>query len=269
MTRAIYRNSAGDMDEATAILRQVAELLPAGHPLRPGTLSDLSTALRTRFSATGELADLTAAVAAIREAVDSAPAGHPQRGMWLVNLCGALRDRYDLTENPADAAEAVEVGRRMLAEVPDGHSVRAMAFYTFGNALLARSDLEPGDDLDAAISAFRQAVAAAPDGSPALAGFRARLGSTLGLRFELTGHQDDLDEAMAAAGRRSGKRETAPTAETRYSTSGSRCSPAMSRARRLTTLQRPSGYSGRRSKRSQPAEVTVRCTKRSSAGPCG
>src|SRR5665811_889504 len=80
-----------------------------------------------------------------------------------------------------------------------------------GGALQTRSG-RTGDqaDLDEAVTAGRDAVAASPADHPDRAAMLSNLGVALRTRFERTGSQADLDEAVTA-GRDAAAVEVAPT----------------------------------------------------------
>jgi tetratricopeptide (TPR) repeat protein len=61
--------------------------------------------------------------------------------------------------------------------------------------------LGQGADLDAAIEAFRKALAVAREGSPDWAKWQANLGGALIRRFEALGQVADLDAAIEAYGK--------------------------------------------------------------------
>ena len=65
---------------------------PADHPNRARYLSNLGSALQTRFERTGALADLDAAIEAGQAAVDATPAGHPDRADVPVQPRGRAAD---------------------------------------------------------------------------------------------------------------------------------------------------------------------------------
>ena len=89
-----------------------ATATPADHPDRAGRLSNLGTALQTRFERTGATADLDAAIDRLPEAVDATPADHPDRGMYLSNLGTALQTRFDRTGAAADLDAAITAGSK-------------------------------------------------------------------------------------------------------------------------------------------------------------
>jgi hypothetical protein len=67
------------VDQAIAIGQEAVDATPAGHPDRPGMLSNLGLALGARFERTGQQADVDQEITFFREAADATPVGHPER----------------------------------------------------------------------------------------------------------------------------------------------------------------------------------------------
>src|SRR5215467_8987469 len=81
--------STGDqaaLNAAIDLLRQAVAASPADYPGRAGLLSNLGTALQTRFEWTGDRADMDAAIDLFRQAVAASPADYPGRVGYLSNL---------------------------------------------------------------------------------------------------------------------------------------------------------------------------------------
>ena len=70
---------------------------PDDHPGRAMYLSNLGSALQTRFERTGGRPDLDAAVDVGRDAVAATPDDHPDRAGYLSNLGSALQTRFERT----------------------------------------------------------------------------------------------------------------------------------------------------------------------------
>jgi tetratricopeptide (TPR) repeat protein len=118
----------------------------------------------------------------------------PHRARRLANRSIILQFQFRATGDPVHLDEAVTAARQAVEATPTGHHRRAMLI-AFGQALRLRS---AAGDLDPAITAFEQAVAAADPDYPsgvALSG----LSGALTARYERDSDPDDLDTAVTAA----------------------------------------------------------------------
>ncbi|MFH8926423.1 hypothetical protein ACH4D4_05155 [Streptomyces pristinaespiralis] len=196
----------------------------------------LSYLLRVRYSRTGERADIDQAVTHGRAAVafhGTAPAELPR---WRSDLSAALRERSESTGSLADIDEAIEQGR-MAAESGEtdgvGHHGTAVLqrFQSLGRlddlhraVLLARAAVTSGEtddgaalsnlgaclaqrheemgtseDLDAAITAFEEAVGRTEPHHQARPNRLINLALGLCERYGRTGDEADFRAADAAA----------------------------------------------------------------------
>jgi tetratricopeptide (TPR) repeat protein len=229
VSHAELHNEAIDMLDAVEVTGDLAELDQAIWLLvsafisapeevdRARHLSVLGTARLDRYWMTGRLADLDNAVAAHRRAVavdvrDAADgAGHQ------ANLSAALLARYENTGRVPDLDEAVKAARTATAiarraseqEQPGGTGPdRALAIRRarqtsqsgLAGALLRRYLYgRVQADLDQAIVAGREAVAALLPGDPAGPGLQANLANLVLERFTRLWRLADLTEAMTIA----------------------------------------------------------------------
>jgi tetratricopeptide (TPR) repeat protein len=169
-TRFRYTGNAGDLDRAVEAGGVAVAALPAGHPGRAAALTNLALARHVRALRRDVAADLDRAIEELSEAVELTPDGDPDRAGRLSNLCDALLSRTD-REGPEaddDVRAAVKMGRAAV-RAGAGHRDRARYLSNLGNALLA------AHDLDAAVAAHEEAVAACPPGVPILASCLANL----------------------------------------------------------------------------------------------
>lgn len=168
------------LEEAISYLREALDALPDGHPARPGCLSNLGLALKTRFQAPGGTEDhLIEGITALQLALDLLPDGHPGRSGVQNNLATLLQERHrltaadaivehakdqttqrvlrergdevpahlaDLSPDPpvdlADADQAVRLARTMLETAPPGHPDRTRRLVALGGALRSRFSYE-------------------------------------------------------------------------------------------------------------------------------
>jgi tetratricopeptide (TPR) repeat protein len=184
--------SAGDLDEAITIGRQLVHLSTAGTSQWAMYQANLAVDLHSRYTATGSLKDLDGAIEAWRASVSGAHVDPSRRVRRLNDLGVALSHRHSRTQNAADLEEAIQIDHQVLEmDGPDsanlaknlanlGVDLRAKYMHTTANA-----------DLDEAIRVFRAAVEALPDGEP---GKPERM-SDLSVLLSRTGEPADLAES--------------------------------------------------------------------------
>ena len=134
-------------------------------------LSNLGLALQARFERTGDLADLDAAITARPAGGDATPAGHPDRASDAVQP----RRRPDSPVRADRETGPTWTTRSTLPAGGGGHPARPprpRRAAVQPRRRPARRFERTGDlaDLDAAITAGRQAVAASPADHPDRAG---------------------------------------------------------------------------------------------------
>jgi tetratricopeptide (TPR) repeat protein len=138
-------------------------------------LSNLGSALRTRFERTGRLADLDQAIQAAQNAIAATPTDHPYRAGYLSNLGSALQARFERTGRLADLDQAIQAAQDAIAATPTDHPDRAAMLSNLGVALQTRFERTGGlVDLDHAQVAYTAAL----EHPTAAALLRARAGRT-------------------------------------------------------------------------------------------
>jgi hypothetical protein len=95
--------------------REALAATPPGDPERAYNLSNLGTALWTRFTVTGEPDDLYEAIDCGRLAAAAAQPGDPARPAMLCNLGVALLTRFELEDVESDLKSAIATLREALA----------------------------------------------------------------------------------------------------------------------------------------------------------
>ncbi|GAB7186769.1 hypothetical protein ATKI12_6600 [Kitasatospora sp. Ki12] len=196
LAHALTSTDPHSITATVELWQQILAATSADHPDRVGRLSNLGSALCTRFVRTGALADLDEAVRLCQEAVAATPADHPDLASMLSNLGGVLQSRFVRTGALADLDEAVRLCQEAVAATPADHPDRAGRLSNIGAALQTRF-VRTGAlaDLDKAITTLQEAVATGAH-HPNRASMLSNLGNALRTRFERTGALADLDEAV-------------------------------------------------------------------------
>ena len=199
MTRFEHAGTLADLDAAIEAGQASADATPAGHIDRPGRLSNLGNALRSRSERTGAQADLDAAIQAHQSALDATPADYPHRAGLLSNLGVAFDARFERSGRLADLDAAVQAGRAAVDAATANDPHRTMYLSNLGNTLRSRFERTGVQaDLDAAIQAHQSALDATPTDYPDRAWHLSSFATALVARFERSGRLADLDAAIQA-----------------------------------------------------------------------
>jgi hypothetical protein len=232
VSHAELHNEAIDMLDAVELTQDRAELdqaiwliasafLAARHDVdRARHLSLLGTAWLDRFWITGRTADLDNSVAAHRRAVAVRVPDPADQAGHQANLGAALLARYERTGSVPDLDDAVTAARTAtrIAGAVSGQDRPAWSFEPGQDRAMAirraRQTSQSGlasallrrylygrvqADLDEAIVAGREAVAAAPAGDLGRPALQANLANLILERFTRLWQLDDLTEAVAIA----------------------------------------------------------------------
>lgn len=158
VVRADAFNSPDDLDRAITSLRTAVNVPGLSADKAAECWSDLAGAWRDKFARTGDPAILTNAVDALRESVRSSTPGTRLAGINRINLAGAMRTHAGQVGDLAELDESIEELRSAAVELaPDDYHLQ----HNFGRTYLERHKLTgAGDDLTAAVSALRAALAA-------------------------------------------------------------------------------------------------------------
>ncbi|MFC8125800.1 CHAT domain-containing protein [Streptomyces sp. NPDC057302] len=193
--------NGADLVEALRLLRLAEPLMPAGHPERPVTLSDLGMVLSSSYQRTGDRAELNDAVQALRESVELTAAGHEMLGVRLLNLGMALGLRHQLTEDGADLRES-QACKRRAAELPglgDAHRATLLGSTAISRMTGLGRAADPAAQLDEAIGLFREALALTPADDPKMPRRRHNLSMALMTRCRTAHRLGDAREARTLA----------------------------------------------------------------------
>ena len=85
-TRFECHGELSDLEAAISRYRDAVDLIPHGHPDKPGLLTNLSSSFKTRFERHGEMSDLEHAISMLREADGLTPHCHPIKPTFLISL---------------------------------------------------------------------------------------------------------------------------------------------------------------------------------------
>ncbi len=209
--RYIHTGDLADLDAAIAASQQAVQTVPSGSPNRPTFLNNLGRGLYKRYTRTGEMADLEAAISASQQAVQATPPDSPDRHIYLNSLDIVLRERYKRTGDQTDLESPITTPQQAVQVTPSTSSNQPRYLNRLGRELVERykstgevADLEADKrtrnqaDLEAAISAFQQAVEAASPDSPDQPLPLINLGRGLVNRYKSTGEVADLEAAISA-----------------------------------------------------------------------
>ena len=195
--RAERTGDLAGFDEVLALLEEVLQLTPDGHPNKPNRLAALGSATFARFREDpSDLARLDDGISALHEGGRLVPAGHAERGRILSNLGGLLDSRFEHTNDRQTLDEATSVHREALEATPTGHSERGNRLSNLVISLVHQSRAGEDDSvLDEAFLLCQEALQAMPTGESRRSMTLQALGAAYAQRYSLTG-----DAAAATAG---------------------------------------------------------------------
>ena len=172
-------------------------LRPALHSRRSDSLSNLASALFTRFEQVGQLVDLEEAISLFMESLMLRPASHPRRSDSLTNLASAIKTRFEQTGQLVDLDEAISLHRESLVLCPAPHPHRSASLSNLASAVLTRFD-QTGQlvDLEEAISLYGESLTLRPAPHPGRSDSLNNLASAVFTQFEQTGQLVDLEETI-------------------------------------------------------------------------
>ncbi|MFJ7325102.1 CHAT domain-containing protein [Streptomyces cyaneofuscatus] len=199
LRRAVAVGDGVALAEAVRRFTEALRLMPTEHRERPGYLSDLGTALRTRYEQTGDREALESAIAHLREAVRTATSAEPARAMFLSNLGAALLNRYALLGSREDLAEALAMSRQAVGMTSPEDSDYAKRLSNLGGILVQLSGLEGEPTAaDEAMDVLQRAVDAAAPSDPIRQRYLVNLAGALAMRGSRSADLADLDRAISA-----------------------------------------------------------------------
>ncbi|MBA6434600.1 CHAT domain-containing protein [Streptomyces sp. GMR22] len=194
--RAQFREAQDNDDDAVALnrsvdlLRRAVAVAGSDHPDYAQCLTNLGSALLTRFERAKLPADLSESIEFCRAAVGVSRPDEPARAIYLSNLGNALLTRFEHLASEADLDAAIEAGQAAVTGWPD-HPDHAAMVSNLDLALRTRAAFgDQAAGLDRRVEEARIG-SSAPDGPDA-----AELSELLLARFERAGDPADLDEAI-------------------------------------------------------------------------
>jgi hypothetical protein len=194
--RARRPGHMADVTPAADRLAQTAELLPAGHVLRPAILYYLGMMLGLRGVHRLHPPDLAAGIAALTEALGQMPEGHPLRGEILGMLGAALVSsvQFDLPGLPVDKVIAILAEARSIPQ-PDP-ARRAAYLYSYGCALHIRAVRDGArEDYRAAADMLKEAAGLVPKEHRLYSSMLFALAGMLADQYSYLGNLEALDAA--------------------------------------------------------------------------
>lgn len=181
-----------DLRQSADCARRAARLLGATSPDAAAIRTNCAVALRTSYEHNGRLADLTLAVQLLNDAVLAAtPSSLPT---CLGQLAATLRTRFEATGNRADLRRALET---VITLQSCGLTITKAGSATISACWLTAYETSGDkDQLDAAVGWARTALTRRTRTSDVHAAALTTLANALLSRFELTGEEQDLKEAL-------------------------------------------------------------------------
>lgn len=198
---------APDLDEAIDCYRRAVAEATNDHE-RAMFLTNLSSALQSDFTKTGNPASLDESVDANQRALAALPADTPYQAAIHANLGRALLGRFGRHGEQPDLDQAIGHAQQAVRLLgPRDEHVREVR-QILGRALRSRFEwLRDPADLDAAIEQFRLVAKGVPADHAQYSGYVAGLSSALLVRFGESGDMADFSESAAWARRESGSDE--------------------------------------------------------------
>jgi CHAT domain len=192
------------VDTAIAACRSAVAVLSSDHIAPDGGLHGrilrcLCVAQTARYNRTGAETDLDELINVRRQAVDLVPADDPLRGDLLRMLAAGRLLRFQQLRDVADLEEMIKVGRRAAeAGLDEGRSALLYSNLCFGlhYRYLLRGVAR---DISDAVEYGRLAVQNAGPDHPFRSGCLANYSAALLRRFELLGHEADLEAGRTSA----------------------------------------------------------------------
>ncbi|MEV6393541.1 CHAT domain-containing protein [Streptomyces sp. NPDC051907] len=182
---------------AVALWRRVLDVADFDSRRRSTTLSNLGTALQTRYGNGGTAEDLDEAIGCFRQALSTMGPDDPATPLIRSNLLSAVNARFSRHASQGDLDEMIRLYRQSIAAARpdhpqwwDWHADLAMALVALWEFTGTRTDLEEG------VTKFREVVNGASAGHPRLTDWRSLLGMGLEARFRIAGDWADIDEAI-------------------------------------------------------------------------
>jgi CHAT domain-containing protein len=196
LDRYTWSKDASDLDRAVLHLRHLTELADPQFRDWPAYADHAAAALQRRFEAKGDSADMDAAVE-LSEAAADAARSHPDRVRLLANLAQALWQQALGKENHDELTRAINLMDRLLGEPNTAPEIRPGLLGNLSGMLLDRYERTGAlRDLDRAVEAGQDAVAATARNDSGWAGRCHNLAVALRTRHIRYGRADDLNEAI-------------------------------------------------------------------------
>jgi hypothetical protein len=191
---------------AVAFGRNAMRRTVPGQSAHARSMAFLNAAQRRLFEHGGDLAVLEDAVSTARSEAARVPLDDPDRFLYDYSLAESLRMLFERTGELAVLRESVDLGRRVLRSKPDGTDQRYIFLQNHSNSARVlhqfTNDPELLDEAIAAGAAAVELVVSEESVADSLvASALANHAVLIQARFDRTGDQTTLNEAIAAARR--------------------------------------------------------------------
>ncbi|KIK76668.1 hypothetical protein PAXRUDRAFT_835271 [Paxillus rubicundulus Ve08.2h10] len=192
-------NSMGNIADLNLSVEHCASALQLCAPSprkRPELLSLYSNALLARFRAKGDVKDLDLSVSVCKDSLASLSQKQASYSWAVANLTPVLLEHFNQTANVDDIQIIINHCDSALASAPPAQTAfalqvtRAKAFYE----RFQYGGVKP--DIDIAVEPLRELVKAIPQGHVEHVPAHIAFATALQIRFQLTTHRNDLDEAI-------------------------------------------------------------------------
>lgn len=193
-----------DRDNLDAAIEVFHRMVALSQPtdLDQGRWATVAAALSSRYKLSEGMEDLDELIAAHRQILNRTPYDAPLRPVVVAGIGQDFFYRFRGLGQIDDLNEAISLTRTALddaSSMATENFDRATTLYSLGFFLSERFDrLGEADDLDAAITAFREAWTTTPLSDPDQFWYLPELAKALRYRYDQTGNPSDLDDLVAA-----------------------------------------------------------------------
>jgi tetratricopeptide (TPR) repeat protein len=190
--------SSSTLDEAIGFQRAAVDGTPAGHVEYAARLANLASTLLSLYERIGRLDLLAEIIRIYRSCADGTSREDPHQATYLFGLAGALARRGEHTGDLSSFDEAIELLGKVVGLTPDAdpHKPGRLSALATAEFLRFRETFDDLSPLDRGIGALRTALSLTPPGHQQRGMILSNLGALLYSRFEQTGEQATLQEAV-------------------------------------------------------------------------
>jgi tetratricopeptide (TPR) repeat protein len=189
------------LTESIELHRAAVAGTPEAHSEHQARRTNLAVALQTLYEETGDLDVLDEAIEIFQQAADVTPRAHAQWFRYQHDLSSALMRLAERNGDLSAIDEAIQAWQDAVDGTPDRHPSKPGRLSALGTARFIRFQGNPGSLslVDAGIENLRDALRLSPPDHDQRPMLLTNLGALLMGRFEHSGEQRDLDEAIRAS----------------------------------------------------------------------